>query len=935
MAKSSFLRKRSDEIVPPEEHSSAGESVGSSFASGSMIPQTAEHASSRVAMGNEEDFPAAGEQTVISKHPPERPSNQRSGSPLEWGRNLEGTKLGHYQLETFVGGGMGAVFRAHDEVLGRTVAVKVLSAELNDNETIRRFRNEAQSTARLNHENIARVYHVGSDDGWHYIVFEFIEGLNIRQLVEMRGPLPLAEALSYVLDAAEALAHAQQRDVVHRDIKPSNLIVTPAGKATLVDMGLARLHQVESSSDDLTASGVTLGTFDYISPEQARDPRMADVRSDLYSLGCTLFFMLAGRPPFPEGTVLQKLISHSADAPPNVCELRPELPYELTHLLGRMLVKRPDDRYQNPQELIAAIILFAEEIQLTLPSSARQVVLTAAPPHLTIWERHLPWLAPVVLLIAAAFGLELFTGNSSDSSEASWAASPLELRLKENAPGDSSVLPKGGEKAAAPVAIPPRGEAAASSPATADSSANPSPPETSKSRSDSAPPPGDAQEEPSLQTPKKNKDNATSSLPLVSSEIDVATAAGMAKKDDASANVALPVGQRVIVVGRVAGNDPEDTLAFETLEAAVAAAARHADIKDIELRYDGVHLENPLTIALDRSLTVSAGAGYSPAISFAPRVEDLAPHGMISLAGSQISFRGLDFQLLVPTTPSEDWSLFQLLEVESLLMEDCSMTIINLDEYGAPVANRAAFFAHAAGPAESSMPTEAETTLAHTTIALSRCIARGQATLVFAAEAKPLTFSWSQGLFVTTERLLHLRGVKSSRPLSDPVELDLRHITASMQGGLCLVESTEMASYLLPLNVRCQSSILITQAGAPLIEHVCWDTLENLRDKTFRFTGDFNFYPKTSLFRSIRSNSQEEPALEWDRENWTNNSDDVMPYIQVLWNNGELPVDVPVELQTVDDYLLKPDMTNRAYRPESVEGSSGFDAEQLPRWKAG
>ena len=141
---------------------------------------------------------------------------------------------------------------------------------------------------------------------------------------------------------AEALSHASQRDVIHRDIKPSNVLITPEGKAKLVDMGLARLHQVEHPDNDLTASGVTLGTFDYISPEQARDPRSADVRSDLYSLGCSFYFMLTGRPPFPEGTVLQKLLQHQAEDPVDPRQFRPDLPSEIGAILAKMLAKNPD-----------------------------------------------------------------------------------------------------------------------------------------------------------------------------------------------------------------------------------------------------------------------------------------------------------------------------------------------------------------------------------------------------------------------------------------------------------------------------------------------------------------------------------------------------------------------------------------------------------------
>ena len=237
--------------------------------------------------------------------------------PLEVGKMLEGERLGQFVLERYVGGGgMGVVFQALDTTLNREVAVKVLAhSQSRDEETLRRFKNEAQSAARLDHDNIARVYYVGEDRGVHYIVFEFIEGVNIRDLVQRDGPLSLADATSYTLQVAEALSHASQRDVIHRDIKPSNVLITPEGRAKLVDMGLARLHQVEHPDNDLTASGVTLGTFDYISPEQARDPRSADVRSDLYSLGCSFYFMLTGRPPFPEGTVLQKLLQHQSEDP--------------------------------------------------------------------------------------------------------------------------------------------------------------------------------------------------------------------------------------------------------------------------------------------------------------------------------------------------------------------------------------------------------------------------------------------------------------------------------------------------------------------------------------------------------------------------------------------------------------------------------------------
>ncbi len=262
---------------------------------------------------------------------------------------------------TWAAAGWAGCFGPCDTRLARNVAIKVLPVEqAADREVVRRFQNEAQSAARLDHDNIARVHYVGEDRGLHYIVFEFIEGVNVRDLVAAKGPLPLGEAVSYTFQVAEALDHAAARNVVHRDIKPSNVLITPQGQVKLIDMGLARLRETDPAAVELTASGVTLGTFDYISPEQARDPRNADVRSDIYSLGCTFFYMLTGNPPFPGGTVLQKLLQHQGDQPPDVRHSRPELAEDVTRVLRKMLAKEPRQRYRDPAELIGDLTVIAQ-----------------------------------------------------------------------------------------------------------------------------------------------------------------------------------------------------------------------------------------------------------------------------------------------------------------------------------------------------------------------------------------------------------------------------------------------------------------------------------------------------------------------------------------------------------------------------------------------
>ncbi len=347
-----------------------------------------------------------------------------SSSTSELGRSMEGRDLGPYRLLEFVGGGgMGAVFRALDSTLDRIVAVKVLSRhQSTDDEMLKRFRNEAQSAARLDHENIGRVYAVGSDDGWHYIVFEYIEGTNLRDIIARFGPFDLERSINVLIQIADALEHASQRDVVHRDIKPSNIIITPSGRARIVDMGLARLHHV-AGDDDLTSSGMTLGTFDYISPEQARDPRVADIRSDLYSLGCTAFFMLTGRPPFASGTMVQKLLQHQQVEPPPVESLRPGVPQRFGEIIRRLMRKDPDDRYQRPAELESDLLVCADDMGVELTGPRPVVSQSGGLRHVRMMG-HLPWLVPVAGLALFVAALKVWP-----LSEVKDLSSPLSTRV--------------------------------------------------------------------------------------------------------------------------------------------------------------------------------------------------------------------------------------------------------------------------------------------------------------------------------------------------------------------------------------------------------------------------------------------------------------------------------------------------------------------------
>jgi serine/threonine protein kinase len=377
------------------------------------------------------DDPGDDSPTIISKAPrrTERPEDA-------FAANLRGRQLAHFVLIEPIGvGGMAAVIRAKDTQLDRIVALKILPPDMaTDPENIRRFHQEARAAAKLDHENIARVFYCGEDQGLHFIAFEFIEGENLRMILERRGRLPLVEAINYMLQVATGLAHAAARGVVHRDIKPSNIIISSNGRAKLVDMGLARsLEPQARDQKDLTQSGVTLGTFDYISPEQALEPRDADVRSDIYSLGCTFYHMLTGQPPVPEGTAAKKLHHHQYVPPVDPRQLNPEVPDEVAAILARMMAKNPRDRYQRPEQLVQHLIAVAQKLGVAdLPEGALFVDAPLPGP---------PRVRPMVigwLSAAALVALVILLGSASGPADD--PPPPLPVPVKHD-PANRFVVP--------------------------------------------------------------------------------------------------------------------------------------------------------------------------------------------------------------------------------------------------------------------------------------------------------------------------------------------------------------------------------------------------------------------------------------------------------------------------------------------------------------
>jgi serine/threonine protein kinase len=268
--------------------------------------------------------------------------------------------LGQYVLLERLGeGGMGQVLKARHQRLERLVALKLIRKErLTGRDAVQRFQREARAAARLSHPNLVTVYDADEVGGTHFFAMEYVEGTDLAKLVRKQGPLPVREACEYIRQAALGLQHAHEQGLVHRDIKPANLMLTTKGVVKVLDLGLARLATTAESSDPtdpVTHEGAVMGTPDYMAPEQATDSHAVDIRADLYSLGCTLHYLLTGKPPFPGGTLTDKLMRHQMHSPPRVETLRTDVPSGLAAIVARLLAKQPTERYEMPAQLALAL----------------------------------------------------------------------------------------------------------------------------------------------------------------------------------------------------------------------------------------------------------------------------------------------------------------------------------------------------------------------------------------------------------------------------------------------------------------------------------------------------------------------------------------------------------------------------------------------------
>lgn len=686
--------------IPPKSSETELDVSAPNFSSDALIPHPSTNDATiiqRSSAGNGNS--SQSEQTVAE-------AVQLTAEIFASGAIPAGTLLGHFMIKSYIGGGgMGRVYLANDTALDRNVAVKVLPRQrANDQSTVARFMNEAKSAARLNHEHIAQVYFAGEQDGIPFIVFEYVEGTNIRSMVDDYDAFPLPQALNYLIQIAHALAHAADHGVVHRDVKPSNILITKEGRAKLIDMGLARLLDPSHSKDDLTASGVTLGTFDYISPEQARDPRNADIRSDIYSLGCTFFFMLSGRPPFPEGTVLQKLLQHQGDEPPDIRSFQPNIPAEIAVLMQKMMAKDPRQRFQTPTALIDALVHVAKMIGLQPTGPGKLNWVMSTPSQTSRFLKHIPWLTAIAILLGAYFVLNLYWQQIGKPSN----IIPLELtdQFQKDDPFFSPAPLQNAEK-------------------TEKIHTNPEKTELVRQRSPenfdlTAILPGQLDEElerrfPSLfgitqDAPTDDRLHsrladherlggglsATAFVGQLIKQNHSGTLGLFAYLKDAKSITTMTLPTTSVEPEKIlnlcvdpTGSTPDS---YKTLPAALAKADKGATI---ELKWNDMEKIDPFALT-GRQLNFVAAEGYRPIMRFElgnSPVASQSSRTMTTLRTCHLIFQGIGIEMNI----SQDdmglqWTLFELIDANDIRFQNCTLTIRNAATDNSAYHQQVAFF---------------------------------------------------------------------------------------------------------------------------------------------------------------------------------------------------------------------------------------------------
>ncbi|MCA9077185.1 MAG: serine/threonine protein kinase [Planctomycetaceae bacterium] len=762
--------------------------------------------------------------------------------------SITSCQLGHFRVEEQIGrGGMGAVYRAVDTRLDRVVALKVLSpTQSHDLGSIERFRNEARSAARMDHDNIARVYYFGEDQGLSFIAFEFVHGGNVKELIERRGLLPPADAVNYALQVAQALRHTDAAGVVHRDIKPSNIIITPAGRAKLVDLGLARKRDPQATND-LTVDGTTLGTFDYISPEQAKDPKKVDVRSDIYSLGCTLFHMLTGEPPYPKGTMLQKLLDHQAKGIPDASERNPRIPPELSAVVRKMMASEPNDRYATPERLIDDLKLMAHRCGLRPVQNEGEIwVRPRRTDGWDLWKNYGSWIVAATFLLIVVFAIDYTQRSDTNvallpnvdtvesTDEETVVENSSESMADQSSPPASRRIVPGNDEGLAVNHQDPSTNGVDGRPVApfSNTTSNVVEPESGilsslitggPEEAPFGPVPLDSPNEiplPITSRPGNNLEgdlsdfdiNGLQDLPTRVATPSHQEGKGWPVPEDANAGITSPPTVSkdpfiVVVNGVQRGSYP-------TLEAACTHAPTDASI---ELAFDGesADVQTPLVVSGKR-LFIRQAEGHRPTLRFsAPAEWRLGRQGktvsMIEVSHGSLEIYNVDIQLDVSADLDiQQWNVIALNDAKELSLRGVSVTVENAETRSVAIVE----LSEPVGRFDRITPPSVQ-------VNATDCFFRGHSDLILDHNVDPADIRLTNVAVALEGTVIRIEGTDQTTVGTDmnealAVNLEIKQVTAWLGSGMARFEVN--SNHSVPkLTVDADDSVIAISSSVPLI----------------------------------------------------------------------------------------------------------------------
>jgi len=854
-----------------------------------------------------------------------------------------GLELGHFRIEERIGaGGMGAVFRAVDLRLQRYVALKLLApSQAHDPAAVKRFENEARAAARLDHENIAKVYFIGEERGLHFIAFEYVLGSTIRDLIRRNGRLSSMDTVNYAMQVAYALKHTSAMGVVHRDIKPSNIIVTLNGRVKLVDLGLARKEQSDASAD-LTMTGTTLGTFDYISPEQAKDPRSVDVRSDIYSLGCTMYHMLTGQPPYPEGTALQKLLDHQGKDAPNPQAINADVSDELAGIVRRMMNSDRNKRYQTPEQLLRDLSYVANQLGLRGVHPEGLVWISSHMARPRGWRSQVGWIATVIALLAVVVILQNFPQlgrGITATPRGDWESRNHDLDAVEAPRNESAAAVQGAEGSrssdntttATNSSSAPRAEKS-----VVDSGANlregtltpePFPPllksgTTEPTHAIVSPGPPDIPKTNHLgsSTHSQTVKNESSARPSPT-KVESGTSGSKSNDSTAKSDGTAAESSLIAVYSQTGALLRE----YRSFEAACSAAE---DGSVIELRFNGRRLEKPCRVT-KKNVTIRAARGHSPVVAFKPVAADISGDvvRLLTLQSGPINIVNVLFEVdLTGDAPAAGFSLFGIVQPTSLQLAGVAVTLVNPKSVPCAIVSVGADQSRPT-PDMPRMPLMPFGDDALAAIEMTESMVRGPGSLALVECSGRIQLTLRDTALALGQDAIRVTSLMPSTPEKADLVIRADHLTSVCQGSFLRLLGAGQGERRISVQCHLRNSLFEQLNAAPLVTMDANVAPDDAR-RVLQWNGERNYYSHTENFWHIDATDEDFVFQDW-LDHWGAGGEvgpsDRPAYWQIDW-----PTDLH-RVTATNFKLLKEDGVINAPIQGATDGNdAGCDPRRLP-----